>query len=87
MDRGSAQGTESLAPRASKKVKGEELLLLQLGGIRLRHELDRIPLWRGNHVHLKELTEDFARYLYLPRLRDENVLVGSCLGDFMTNAG
>jgi hypothetical protein len=71
------QGSESLAARASKKLKGEELLLVQLGGVRLRHELDRIPLWRGNHVQLKQLTEDFARYLYLPRLRDEDVLLGA----------
>src|SRR4029077_10909830 len=35
------QGQESLAGRAAKKLKGEELLLVQLGGARLRHELDR----------------------------------------------
>ena len=34
----------------------------------LRMELDRIPLWRGDHVAVKQLVEDFARYLYLPRL-------------------
>lgn len=50
--------------------------MLQLGGTRLRQELDRVPLWRGNHVGLKQLCEDVARYLYLPRLRDENVLLG-----------
>ena len=35
---------------------------------RLRMELDRVPLWRGDHVAVKQLVEDFARYLYLPRL-------------------
>jgi hypothetical protein len=38
-------------------------------------ELDRIPLWRGDHVSLKQLAIDFAKYLYLPRLKDLNALV------------
>ena len=38
-------------------------------------ELDRVPLWRGNHVPVKQLVEDFARYLYLPRLKDSAVLL------------
>ena len=41
---------------------------------RLRMELDRVPLWRGDHVPVKQLVEDFARYLYLPRLKDSSVL-------------
>jgi hypothetical protein len=69
------QGQDSLAGRAAKKLKNEEMLLTQLGGTRLRHELDRVPLWRGNHVSVKQLMEDSATYLYLPRLRDEDVLV------------
>jgi predicted AAA+ superfamily ATPase len=71
------QGQESLATRASKKLKGEELLMVELGGVRLRHELDRVPLWRGNHVGLKQLCEDIARYLYLPRVRDDDVLLAA----------
>jgi len=71
------QGQDPLAARAVKKLRNEELLMIQLGGIRLRHELDRVPLWRGNHVSIKQLAEDVARYLYLPRLRDENVLLAA----------
>ena len=37
--------------------------------------LDRVPLWRGNHVSIGQLTEDFSRYSYLPRLRDPAVLL------------
>ena len=40
-------------------------------------ELDKIPLWRGDHVGLKQLAEDFAQYLYLPRLKDTDVLLGA----------
>lgn len=68
-------GHESLAVRASKKLRSEELLVTSLAGSRLRMELDRIPLWRGDHVLVKQLIEDFARYLYLPRLRDPSVLL------------
>lgn len=69
------QGQEALAVRASKKLKNEELLMAQLGGLRLRHEMDRVPLWRGNNVGVKQLAEDFAIYLYLPRLVNDEVLL------------
>jgi predicted AAA+ superfamily ATPase len=71
------QGRDGLAARAAKRLRNEELLLVQMGGPRLRIELDRVPLWRGDHVGLKQLAEDMARYLYLPRLRDEDVLLGA----------
>ncbi len=71
------QGQESLARRASKKLSNEELLLTQLGGTRLRLELDRVPLWRGDHVSVKQLVDDFATYLYLPRLQGPDVLIAA----------
>ncbi len=67
-------GQEPLAVRAAKKLRREELLLASLGGIRLRMELDRVPLWRGNHVGIGQLVDDFASYLYLPRLFNPRVL-------------
>src|SRR5437879_3872036 len=39
--------------------------------------VDRVPLWNGNHVSIRQLCECMARYLYLPRLRDENVLLAA----------
>ena len=39
--------------------------------------MDKIPLWRGNHIAIRQLAEDFSRYLYLPRLRDSSVLVAA----------
>ncbi|WP_428940959.1 Swt1 family HEPN domain-containing protein [Fontivita pretiosa] len=71
------QGQEALAVRASKKLKNQEMLLAELGGSRLRLELDRVPLWRGDHVGVKQLAEDFATYLYLPRLCDDSVLLNA----------
>ena len=70
-------GQEALAVRASKKLKNDELLITSFAATRLRMELDGIPLWRGNHVAVKQLIEDFARYVYLPRLKDPSVLIGA----------
>lgn len=70
-------GGDALAVRASKKLRSDELLLTSFAATRLRMELDRIPLWRGDHVAIKQLAEDFARYLYLPRLKNSAVLVGA----------
>jgi predicted AAA+ superfamily ATPase len=67
-------GQDALAVRASKKLRNDELLISGLAASRLRLELDQVPLWRGDHVGIQQLTEDFARYLYLPRLRDTGVL-------------
>lgn len=68
-------GQDALAVRASKKLRTDELLVTSLAGTRLRMELDRVPLWRGDHVAIKQLVEDFARYLYLPRIKEPAVLV------------
>ena len=74
-------GQQALAARASKKLKGDELLVTGFAGTRLRMELDRVPLWRGDHVSIKQIVEDFARYIYLPRLRDSTVLLNAiCAG-------
>jgi predicted AAA+ superfamily ATPase len=68
-------GQEALAVRASAKLRKDELLLTAFAGTRLRMELDRVPLWRGDHVAIKQLAEDFARYIYLPRLKESDVLL------------
>jgi predicted AAA+ superfamily ATPase len=62
-------GTDPLAERASKKLKNDESLLVNFAASRLRMEMDRVPLWRGNAVSVRQLVEDFGRYLYLPRLQ------------------
>lgn len=71
------QGQDALAVRASRKLRGDELLLTEMGPVRLRLELDRVPLWQGDHVGVKQLWEYFAQYLYLPRLRDRGVLAAA----------
>lgn len=75
-------GQDALAVRASKKLRDGELLLPGLGASRLRMEMDRVPLWRGDHVAIKQLVDDFGRYLYLPRLKDSSVLLGAVRDGF-----
>ena len=69
-------GQEALAERASRKIRGDRLYT-SFAATLLRMEMDRVPLWRGDHVSVKQLVEDFARYLYLPRLRDTGLLLGA----------
>lgn len=64
-----------MAVRASKKLRSDETLVLSLGSTILRKHLDEVPLWRGEHVPVKQLIEDFARYLCLPRIARPDVLV------------
>ncbi len=68
-------GQDALAVRASKKLRSDEHLVTGFAATRLRMELDRVPLWRGDHVEIKQIVEDFARYLYLPRLCTPAVLL------------
>ncbi|MCY4515585.1 MAG: DUF499 domain-containing protein, partial [Candidatus Tectomicrobia bacterium] len=68
-------GQDSLAVRASKRLKSDEFLVTSFAGTILRLQLERIPLWRGDHVTVQQIVEDFARYPYLPRLSDASVLL------------
>jgi len=70
-------GQDALAVRASKKLRSDDLLVTTLAGTVLRTEMDKIPLWRGDHVAVKQLVEDFARYPYLPRLKGPEVLLAA----------
>jgi hypothetical protein len=67
-------GSDALAVRATKKLRGDELLFLNLGATILRKHMHGVPLWRGDHVAIKQLVDDFARYLYLPRLAGSEVV-------------
>ena len=70
-------GQNSLAARASNKLKNEELLITDFGSTRLRMDIDSIPLWREDHVAIKQLLEDYGQYNYLSRLKDDQVLINA----------
>ena len=73
---GRARGTRQ------QEAAKEELLLTSLGASRLRMEMDRVPLWRSEGVAIKQLIDDFGRYLYLPRLQNSVVLLGAVRDGF-----
>jgi hypothetical protein len=70
-------GPEGLAIRASKKLRAVSLFASSFAGTELRRRLDKIPLWRGDHVSVRQLAEDFARYTYLDRLAGPEVLAAA----------
>jgi len=71
------QAQSALAVNVSRRLRTEDMLITLFAGTLLRRELDRIPLWRSNHVNTKELADYFARYVYLPRLRNTEVLLAA----------
>ena len=70
------QGQEALAVRASRKLVNNEQLVTELAPLRLLMEMERFNLWQtGDHVGVKQLWEYFARYPYLTRLKNQDVLL------------
>ncbi|MCW6036779.1 DUF499 domain-containing protein [Spirulina subsalsa FACHB-351] len=70
------QGQESLILRASRKVVHEEHLIPNYAASRLRMEVLDPYIWRNvNHIDLKTLWKYLTNYLYLPRLKNEQVLL------------
>ena len=71
-------GDGPLAERAGRKFIADGVLLDQLGPKGLRMKMDEHALWRGaDHVLLKQVANDFATYLYLPRLKTRGLLVSA----------
>lgn len=69
------QGSGTLATRASSKLQADGVLLDRIAPTILRKEMDRVPLWRGNHVSVRQLMEDFAKHLYLLRVSTPQTLL------------
>ncbi|MGE0304271.1 MAG: Swt1 family HEPN domain-containing protein [Acidimicrobiia bacterium] len=69
----------AVAQRASRKLISEGLLAVQYPAQMLRSKLDRelASLWADGHVTIANLWDTFAKYVYLPRLRDIEVLTGA----------
>jgi predicted AAA+ superfamily ATPase len=71
------EGQGSLAARASRKLINEAYLYTTFAPALLRLQLDGPlqSLWESGHVGVNKVWDTFARYLYLPRLRDLTVLL------------
>ncbi|MBI1879076.1 MAG: hypothetical protein HYR94_12800 [Chloroflexi bacterium] len=67
---------EGLAVQASRKLKNDALLYTEFSAVLIQMELTKHNLWQGaDHLSLRQLWEYLARYPYLARLRDQNVLL------------
>jgi len=72
---GKIPAQDGLLARASKKLTAEEGLLTELGPSRLDRDLQKY-IWNDKpHLSLKDLREYLNRYIYLPRLKGQDVLV------------
>ena len=70
------QSHDPLPQRAAKKLENGEELLTVFSATRLRMAMDQFNLWRGqDHVSVQQLWEDLARYVYLPRLKNADLLL------------
>jgi predicted AAA+ superfamily ATPase len=68
---------ESYLSRIIKKLISQSQVYNDFASSELRINLDRIPLWRGDSVLIRQLREDFAKYLYLPKLLSAHLLVNA----------
>lgn len=71
------QGSGALALRASNRLQSDAALLDKVAPTVLRREIDRVPLWRGDHVSVQQLVEDFSKHLYLPRIASTKTLLNA----------
>ena len=70
-------GKGSLAERASERCVQEDVLFLQLGARRIRDDLNRF-LWTDKpHVAVRDLVDWSRKYLYLPRVATDQVILNA----------
>ena len=65
---------DGVASRAFTRIADEDYVIPRLDATILRRHLDEVPLWRGDHVPLRQLIDDLATYIYLPRLAGPEVV-------------
>ncbi|MCX6666484.1 MAG: DUF499 domain-containing protein [Euryarchaeota archaeon] len=74
------RGDGSFIARASKQIRSDELLITKWSPALLKNELDKWLWKKENHISMQKLWECFAKYPYLPRLKDVFVL-NDCIKD------
>ncbi len=72
------QGKDSPILQASRKLIQEEHLITTYAAARLTLEILNDYVWKNsNHIDLKTLWKYLSNYLYLPRLKNEQVLLNA----------
>jgi uncharacterized protein len=76
---GKISAQDNILVRANKKLVSEEAMFAELGPVRLNRDLEKY-IWADKpHLNLGELWQYHNRYVYLPRLRDREVLAKTVL--------
>lgn len=72
-----SQGT--VAEQVSRRAKNEGAVQSQFPAVMLRQQLNTVLArrWEDGYVSAATLWEDFAKYVYLPRLRDQDVFMAA----------
>lgn len=71
-------GYGSLAERVANKLLSEEKLITAYGGVRVRMDLDRVPLWRDSgDITVADLWSAYANHPYMARLANFDVLAAA----------
>ncbi len=68
-------GSGALASRAFSRLEREGHIAANLGGVALKHELDKVLWPNRDHLDVRQIQEYFAKYLYLPRLVYQELIV------------
>jgi len=77
---GKLSAHDNVLVRATKKLISEEAMFTELGPVRLNRDLEKY-IWADKpHIRLADLWEFHNRYVYLPRLKDKQVLMKSVSG-------
>ena len=76
-----AAGEDTIAVRASRKLRSEENLISKYSGVRVRMDIDRGELWsdRGD-LAVGELWSTYARFCHMPRLGSFEVMADALSG-------
>lgn len=71
-------GTGSLPERVANKLRSEEKLVPEYSAVRVRMNLDEVPLWsdRGD-IEVSRLWSAYTDFIYMPRLTGFDVLAGA----------
>jgi len=70
-----AAGEDDPVERATRRIREERIVQARWSPAELRLELDRWFWKDASHVEVRKLWQDLTKYLYLPRLGQESVLM------------
>jgi len=68
-------GSENVVIKAARSLKSSDSLIVKWAPALLRMELDRWLWTESNHLQIKDLWNYLTTYCYLPRLKNEDVLL------------